>query len=116
MYLTTPHTLRSSTRRYPYAEDRNGLHPDDLDGDGRILQMRIEDPNGSWRVSDKDPRVMVKRVADEFGSKYYSLITEGTINNWDEQDISHAPMRYGLDLNRNFPFDWAPEGRAVGSR
>ena len=115
LYLTTPHTLRSSTRRYPYAEDRNGLHPDDLDGDGRILQMRIEDPNGSWRVSDKDPRIMVKRVADEFGGKYYSLITEGTINNWDEQDITHAPMRYGLDLNRNFPFDWAPEGQQWGA-
>src|SRR5215210_8106626 len=32
-YLTSPHTLRSSTRRYPYVDDREGLYPDDIDGD-----------------------------------------------------------------------------------
>ncbi len=43
-YLTSPHYLRSSTRRYPYEEDREGLYPDDVDGDGKILQMRIKEP------------------------------------------------------------------------
>ncbi len=115
MYLTTPHVLRSSTRRYPYIEDRDGLYPDDVDGDGRILQMRIKDPNGAWRVSDKDHRVMVKRSPDEFSGEYYSLVSEGTINNWDGHDIKMAPGRYGLDLNRNFPYDWAPEGDQMGA-
>ncbi len=58
MYLTTPHMLRSSTRRYPYEEDREGLYPDDVDGDGKILQIRIKDPNGAWKPSEKDPRIM----------------------------------------------------------
>ncbi|MGH2507430.1 MAG: M14 family zinc carboxypeptidase, partial [Ktedonobacteraceae bacterium] len=33
-YLTTPYTLRSSTRLYPYADERDGLYPDDIDGNG----------------------------------------------------------------------------------
>ena len=32
-YLTSPHWMRSSVRRYPYMEDREGLYPDDVDGD-----------------------------------------------------------------------------------
>lgn len=115
MYLTSPHVLRSSTKRYPYTEDRDGLYPDDVDGDGRILQMRIKDPNGPWTVSKKDKRVMVKRKPDDFGGTYYSLISEGTINNWDGHDITMAGPRHGLDLNRNFPYDWAPEGNQMGA-
>src|SRR5438477_8166672 len=56
-YLTSPHWMRSSMRRYPYMEDREGLYPDDVDGDGKILQMRIKDEDGAWRVSDKDLRI-----------------------------------------------------------
>ena len=115
MYLTTPHFLRSSTRRYPYTEDREGLYPDDVDGDGKILQMRIQDPDGSWKASEKDPRVMIKRGPDEFGGTYYHLITEGIINNWDGFELKLAPPRYGLDLNRNYPYDWVPEGQQRGA-
>src|SRR5438874_2439425 len=32
-YLTTPHQLRTSTRRHPYDEDRPGLQPQHLDAD-----------------------------------------------------------------------------------
>lgn len=34
-YLTTPYWLRSSTRLYPYVEERDGLAPADLDGRSR---------------------------------------------------------------------------------
>ena len=48
-----PKIIRSSTREYPYADDpMNGLVTgEDIDRDGRILQMRIEDPNGAWKIS-----------------------------------------------------------------
>lgn len=114
-YLTTPHWMRSSTRRYPFAEDREGLYLDDVDGDGKILQMRIEDPNGAWRASDKDPRIMVRRAPDEIGGTYYHLVNEGIINDWDGHQIKLAPPREGLDLNRNYPYDWAPEGVQRGA-
>ena len=29
--------MRSSVRRYPYMEDREGLYPDDVDGDGNTM-------------------------------------------------------------------------------
>ncbi|HET8584477.1 MAG TPA: M14 family zinc carboxypeptidase, partial [Casimicrobiaceae bacterium] len=46
-----PKWVRSSTRAYPYDEEPSeGLTVEDIDGDGRILQMRIEDPNGLWKA------------------------------------------------------------------
>lgn len=114
-YLTSPHYLRSSKRRYPYEEDREGLYPDDVDGDGKILQMRWKAPDGAYVASEKDPRVMRKRGPDDFGGTYYHMVTEGIINDWDGFEIKAAPPRYGLDLNRNYPYDWAPEGTQRGS-
>ena len=44
-----PRFRRSSTRPWP-RDDRRwpGLYAEDIDGDGRILQMRIADEHGSW--------------------------------------------------------------------
>ena len=53
-YHTTPLYVRSGTRPYPYEDERDGLYPRDVDGDGRILQMRVADPDGAWKVSEKD--------------------------------------------------------------
>jgi murein tripeptide amidase MpaA len=78
-YLTTPYSLRSSTRLYPYAEERDGLYPEDINGDGLILQMRLKDPNGAWKCSDKDARIMRRREIDEEGGTYYHLLSEGLI-------------------------------------
>ena len=46
-----PKIVRSSTRPYPYDEEPlgGGLLEEDLDGDKRILYMRLPDPNGSWK-------------------------------------------------------------------
>ncbi len=49
---TPPRIVRSSTRQYPYEEqDPYGLERQDIDGDGRILSMRVKDPNGPWKIS-----------------------------------------------------------------
>ena len=45
----TPRYVRSGSRPYPYADQQDGLHEEDIDGDGRILQMRIADPAGDWK-------------------------------------------------------------------
>ena len=114
-YLTTPYSLRSSTRFYPYAEERDGLYPEDINGDGLILQMRLKDPNGAWKCSDKDARIMRRREMDEEDGTYYHLMTEGLIRNYDGFTIPVAPPRQGLDINRNYPFEWAPEGTQRGA-
>ncbi len=108
-YLKTPEQLRSSVRRYPFEDDRDGLQPADIDGDGEILQMRVRNPLGTWKVSERDPRLMVKRRPDEEGGVYYDVYREGLIQNYDGHEITIAPPRHGLDLNRNSPAFWAPE-------
>ena len=110
-----PLFLRSGTRAYPYEEKRDGFHVEDVNDDGRILQMRIPDPTGDWKVSDKDPRLMVKRDPDEEGGSYYRVFPEGTIQNYDGHIIKMAPPLQGTDFNRNFPCYWQPEGKQAGA-
>src|SRR5688572_19841417 len=71
-----PKIIRSSTRDYPFTDDpMDGLVTgEDLDGDGRILQMRIPDPNDAWKPHPGDPRLMVRRDPIETGGKYYRIL------------------------------------------
>jgi murein tripeptide amidase MpaA len=47
----SPKFIRSSTRPYPHdEEDEDGLVIEDIDGDRRVLMMRIPDPNGAWKI------------------------------------------------------------------
>ena len=41
-----------------------GSTVEDIDGDGRILQMRIADPNGVWKAHPDEPRLMIRREPD----------------------------------------------------
>lgn len=115
VFAAEPRFLRSGTRPYPYEDKREGLHAEDVDGDGRILQMRLPDPAGDWKVSDRDPRLMVKRQPDEEGGSYYRLLPEGRIEHFDGHLIKLAPPLAGLDFNRNFPHAWRPEGEQRGA-
>ena len=112
-----PKEIRSVTRPYPYSEDpMDGLTAwEDVDGDGRILQMRIEDPNGAWKAHPDDPRLMVKRDPIEAGGKYYRILPEGLIKNYDGVTIHVRRPKEGLDLNRNFPAGWRTESDQAGA-
>ena len=111
-----PRYIRSGVRPYPYLDKDEGLHEEDIDGDGRILQMRLPDPNGDWKISSLDPRLMEKRKPYEQGGEYYRVLTEGRIEGYDGALIKLARDYQGLDFNRNFPFEWLPEGDAVRRR
>ncbi|MBI3359494.1 MAG: carboxypeptidase [Chloroflexi bacterium] len=114
-YLKSPYSMRSSTRYYPFDAPQPGLHTEDVDGDGNVLWMRMKDPAGSWKVSGLDPRIMIKRAPDEDGGEYYRLLREGRLTDYNGRDIKIAPSRWGLDWNRNSPFDWHPEGKQEGA-
>src|SRR4030095_1853180 len=66
-----PKEIRSSTRPYPYVEDHiDGLvSGEDIDGDGLILQMRIEDPNGAWKGHPDEPPPLIRRVPRVAGGR-----------------------------------------------
>ncbi len=115
-YLHAPGILRSSTRFWPFPEKLPGMHREDMDGDGEILLMRIEDPLGDWKVSEKDPRLMLKRsIADHDNGPFYRLLPEGRIHEWFGEPLKIAPIPEGLDLNRNNPGEWAQECNQVGA-
>ncbi|MEB3173615.1 MAG: M14 family metallopeptidase [Cyanobacteriota bacterium] len=114
-YLTTPYRLRSSVRPYPYPEERDGLYPEDVNGDGLILHMRLRDDCGAWKISEQDSRVMIRREPEEFGGEYYTLLPEGLIRNYDGYGFGMAPTLEGMDFNRNYPHLWAPENQQQGA-
>lgn len=110
-----PQYVRSSTKAYPRMDPLDGLHQKDVDEDGRILQMRIKDPNGHWKIHPDDPRLMIPRDPDEApGGSFYRILPEGHIQNYDGALINMAPPMQGLDLNRQFPALWAPDQAGAG--
>ncbi len=113
---TPPRIIRSSTRPYPYDEDDYyGLERQDIDGDGRILSIRIKDANGPWKVSAEEPRLLTRREPGETGGTYYRLLPEGLFHNFDPLTMRGRQMKQGLDMNRNFPNAWRPEGEQHGA-
>ncbi|NUP86245.1 MAG: carboxypeptidase [Burkholderiaceae bacterium] len=111
-----PRYIRSSTRPYPFDEPPvDGLTVEDVDGDGRVLYMRIPDPHGGWKTHPDEPRLMIAREPGEFGGHYYRVMPEGTLTHWDGLQINVNPDREGLDLNRNFPSYWRQEFEQKGA-
>lgn len=113
---TPPRIIRSSTRPYPFdEEDPYGLERADVDGDGRILSIRIPDPNGAWKVSESEPRLLRRRDPGDVGGTYYRVIPEGVFHNFDRLTMRARKIKQGLDLNRNFPSAWRQEHEQSGA-
>jgi len=111
-----PKFIRSSTRSYPFDEDAiEGLDIEDVDGDGRILQMRIPDTNGLWKPHPEEPRLLVRRKPTEVGGTYYRLVPEGTVRDYDGFTLKINKAKQGIDLNRNYPAHWRQEFDQVGA-
>lgn len=117
LYLTTPHTLRSSTVKWPHTDLIEAHYQKDMNNDGRILMMRKKDPAGTFKISKKNTQVMIPRTHEDWDLKnepYYHLYTEGEFNQYDgfKKTFSHAN---GFDLNRQFAAGFRPEGEQFGA-
>ncbi len=105
-----PWTSRGGQK--PVDNDGDGLFdedpPNDLDGDGQLLQMRREDPHGEMRESPDDPRIMVPIDPESKGTfkRYKMLGTEGVDDDGDGEVNEDGPG--GYDPNRDWPADWQP--------
>ncbi|TRL41214.1 M14 family metallopeptidase [Rhizobium straminoryzae] len=91
-----------------------GLIPDDIDGDGFLVWMRVPDSRGEWKKSENNPDIMVQRRPGEEGGQYYRLYPEGTIRNFDGVNV---PIEKPFDgnMNRNFPTNWSPQEYGAGT-
>ncbi len=109
--------VRSSVRPYPRLDQQDGLVEGDVDGDGRVLTMRVPDPNGAWMAHPDEPRLLVLRDPEDDGAAgpCFRLLREGTIEGYDGTLVPIAPDLFGLDLNRNYPMEWRPEGDQTGA-
>ena len=109
LYVTTPQNARSMSAE-PMDEDGDGRKDedadDDVNGDGHVVQMRITDPNGEWKISDRDPRLMVRRQPGELTGTFYRVMSEGKDDDGDGQ--FNEDRVGGVDPNRNYPGNWAP--------
>jgi hypothetical protein len=87
--------------------------PDDLNGDGWITRMRIEDPAGEWLPHPDDERVLIQadRKKNEHGK--YRLLTEGKDDDHDDQWNEDGGD--GVALNRNFTFRYEPFAKGTGA-
>lgn len=114
--LTTGAYVRSVPREARANREAPRWLAHDMDGDGLALVMRQEDPTGEFVASSVHPNLLVPRRIDDLGP-FYRLYPEGTIENFDGH---HIPDPYFLsdnepDLNRNFPYHWAPEPAQAGA-
>ena len=89
-------------------DDHDGLidedSPEDLNGDGLVTWMRIEDPEGDYILDPKDSRLLMKadHLKGEVGAWRY--LTEGIDNDHDERWNEDGPG--GVNFNRNFPYGY----------
>ncbi len=108
------HEIR--VNRSPEDEDHDGLvdedGPEDLDGDGQIAWMRVRDPNGSHRIDPREPRWLFPADPARGETGQWRLLVEGRDNDHDEAWNEDGPG--GVDLNRNFPFQYQFFGLHAG--
>lgn len=96
------HTGRNNR---PLDDDLDGVEgedpPDDLDGDGLVLEMLLEDPEGAWSLTEQ-PRRLVP-VAPGAGARY-SLVPEGRDDDRDGLFNEDGPGGVAYDVH--FPAGW----------
>ena len=101
MCVRTGIEVRSKLERTPGLE--NAVIPQDLNGDGKILFMRWEDPNGYYVDLPECGNMLVHRRAGDKGP-FYSMITEGIVENYNGGTLQRG-MR-NLDFNRQYGVGW----------
>lgn len=108
-YVRFPNTENNPREPYrPADDDGDGLYDEDqtedVDGDGELSIMWIEDPAGDFKLSPDRRRFMPVADPREPGQRFRRIGGEGFDNDGDgrinEDDIG------GPDPNRNFSFGW----------
>jgi hypothetical protein len=114
--LRTGRSVRSVPRDLRVERGQPRWIPGDVDGDGQARAMRVRDPGGELVEAREFPGLLVERTLADDGP-FYKLYPEGTIEHFDGKRIP-SPNFLGdnpVDLNRNFPWSWAPPHEQIGA-
>jgi hypothetical protein len=114
--LRTGRSLRSVPRDARVERGQPRWSIGDLDGDGLAFAMRVPDPGGELVEAKEFRGLLVERTLEDEGP-FYKLYPEGTIENFDGKRVP-SPFFLGdnpVDLNRNFPWTWAPTHEQIGA-
>lgn len=89
-------------------DDRDGkINEDgfeDLNGDGLITMIRVEDPTGKWKTHLADARIMTQANAEKGERGNYLLYTEGIDN--DKDGSFNEDGEGGIHFNKSLSFDF----------
>lgn len=96
-------------RDFSFGEDP----PVDLDGNGYVTMMRVEDSLGTHRVHPDDPRVMIAIDPKKNETGTHRLLVEA--KDQDGDDAMGEDAGDGVDFNRNFTFNYEYFGKNAGA-
>lgn len=114
-FFQKPYDARIRNER-PVDDDHDGRidedGPDDMNGDGWITMLRVEDGTGPYIKHPADERILIKADPERGEVGRYSLYSEGIDN--DKDDLLNEDPRGGVALDRNFTFRYPYFGAAAG--
>lgn len=114
-YFRTPRYERLGNAS-PSDLDRDGRIGEDpyndLNADGLITMMRVEDPTGEWMHHPDDERVLVKARMENGERGMYLLFSEGIDE--DKDGRFNEDGEEGVFFNRNFSFNYPVFTRGSG--
>ena len=97
-------------------DDRDGRAgedpPADVNGDGVVAWIRVQDPDGKWRADPTEARALVEADRNKGEAGVYVLWPEGRDSDGDEKVAEDAPLDARVD--RNFPGGWEAHTREAG--
>ena len=106
-FFHRPYLERAGNSR-PTDDDRDGSvgedPAEDLNGDGQITMIRVEDGRGPYMPHSDDPRVLIKAEPGKNERGRYTLYSEGRDNDGDEQWNEDGSG--GVSFDRNFTFKY----------
>lgn len=116
LVLSTGAFVRSNPRHWFERKAQAFFRSCDVDGDGQVRMMRRQDPAGDFIECPDNPNLMLPRRVED-PPPYYTLHPEGVIENWDGTNLPPSAFLTSADtdMNRNFPYNWAPEPHQLGA-
>ncbi len=100
--------VQTAVSPLPVDDDHDGLvdedGPEDLNGDGLVTWMRVQDPEGDHIQDPNEPRLLLKADRSKGESGVWRYLQEGRDNDgdglWNEDGLG------GVNFNRNFPYNY----------